>query len=398
MVFIDGSNLYHVLTQICGRHDLRFGKFVEKLTAGRDLVRGYYYNVRQDRAHSPAAAQDQDRFLASLDEVPYLETKLGIHKQRGVEMVEKGVDVMIATDLVSGAFKNLYDTAILVSGDGDFFPAIEAVKDLGKHVEVVAFEDNLSPEAERAADVTTLLRPSYFTGLWTTSRSRGGSRPQGATTRQRTGRGDGGDRDGGDSGGASAGEEAAAEAAHDEPGEAEPEAADRGAEPAEPRGRQGGRGERRRFGRRRRGPGAGGEARGGGDGGGDGRASAGETSTDAGSERREPVPGGQRAPEPETSQPGTPQPRPPQRRPPLRPPPLRNVPPRPASEPSQLAQRAAESGGDGAPGQTRAPEEAAVARANVQPGRRLGWLRRRLSQDRSEPWAGTGDASPSPAG
>ncbi|MBI2964906.1 MAG: NYN domain-containing protein, partial [Chloroflexi bacterium] len=191
MVFIDGSNLYHVLSQMCGRHDLRFGKFVEKLTSGRDLVRAYYYNVRQDRAHNPAAAQEQDRFLTSLEEVPYLETRLGIYKQRGVEMVEKGVDVMIATDLVSGAFKNLYDTAILVSGDGDFFPAIEAVKDLGKHVEVAAFENNLSPEAGRAADVTTLLRPSYFTTLWT-ARSRTAAGQGGTGGRQRGAAGHGG--------------------------------------------------------------------------------------------------------------------------------------------------------------------------------------------------------------
>lgn len=175
MVFIDGSNLYHVLTQICGRHDLRFGKFIEKLANGRDLIRAYYYNVRQDRQHNPTAAQEQERFLASLETVPYMETRLGIYKQRGQEMVEKGVDVMIATDLVSGAFKNLYDTAILVSGDGDFFPAIEAAKGQGKHVEVAAFENNLSPEAERAADLTTLLRPAYFTTLWT-SRSRAASR------------------------------------------------------------------------------------------------------------------------------------------------------------------------------------------------------------------------------
>ena len=158
MVFIDGSNLYHVLSQTCGRHDLRFGKFVEKLTSGRDLVRAYYYNVRQDRTHNAAAAQEQDRFLASLEEVPYLETRLGIYKQRGVEMVEKGVDVMIATDLVSGAFKNLYDTAILVSGDGDFFPAIEAVKDLGKHVEVAA--QHLRPGRSQARSASA-RRPSW---------------------------------------------------------------------------------------------------------------------------------------------------------------------------------------------------------------------------------------------
>lgn len=182
MVFIDGSNLYHVLTQTCGRHDLRFGKFIEKLANGRDLIRAYYYNVRQDSKHNPVAAGEQERFLASLETVPYMETRLGIYKQRGQEMVEKGVDVMIATDLVSGAFKNLFDTAILVSGDGDFFPAIEAAKGLGKHVEVAAFENNLSPEAERAADLTTILRPSYFTNLWT-SRSRSSSRSSGGSSR-----------------------------------------------------------------------------------------------------------------------------------------------------------------------------------------------------------------------
>jgi uncharacterized LabA/DUF88 family protein len=341
MVFIDGSNLYHVLTQICGRHDLRFGKFVEKLTEGRDLIRAYYYNVRQDRAHSLTAAQEQDRFLASLDVIPYLETKLGIHKQRGVEMVEKGVDVMIATDLVSGAFKNLYDTAILVSGDGDFFPAIEAVKDLGKHVEVVAFEDNLSPEAERAADVTTMLRPSYFTGLWTTSRSRGGSRQTGATTREKGGRRGRGDREEEDSGGEPEVERASEETVREERGEVEAQAAqaeERAEEPAEQRPRRSERGERRRFGRRRRGPGGNGEARsGGGDGRGDGRSASGEKEAGTGADGRDLAAGERQPPEPETGRL-----RPPQQRPPLKPPRLRNVPSRSASGASALDPRSQE--------------------------------------------------------
>ena len=42
MVFIDGSNLYHVLTQSCGRHDLQFDKFAVKLANGRELKRIYY--------------------------------------------------------------------------------------------------------------------------------------------------------------------------------------------------------------------------------------------------------------------------------------------------------------------------------------------------------------------
>ena len=118
-VFIDGSNLYHVLGQVCGRHDLQFDKFASKLANGRDLRRVYYYNIRQEAFDDRSNASDQDKFLSSLYDTPYLEVKLGIWKQRGSTMVEKGVDVMLATDLVTHAFRDQYDTAIVVSGDAD---------------------------------------------------------------------------------------------------------------------------------------------------------------------------------------------------------------------------------------------------------------------------------------
>ena len=95
-----------------------------------------------------------------------LSVKLGISKQRGEAVVEKGVDVMLATDLVVHAYKNHFDTAIVVSGDADFYPALQAVKDVGKHVEVAAFESNISGESSKISDVHIRLTKSYFTGLW----------------------------------------------------------------------------------------------------------------------------------------------------------------------------------------------------------------------------------------
>ncbi len=168
MIFIDGSNLYHVLAQNCGRYDLVFDKFTAKLGNGRPVVRTYYYNIRQDPSFNPVASQEQEKFLTALFETPYFEVRLGVHRRHGDQMVEKGVDVMMATDIVVGAFRDIYDTAIVVSGDGDFYPAMQAAKDLGKHIEVVAFDSNLSPEAKRVADLATLLKKSFFTGLWTT--------------------------------------------------------------------------------------------------------------------------------------------------------------------------------------------------------------------------------------
>jgi len=50
---------------------------------------------------------------------------------------EKAVDVKLATDLIT--LKDIYDVAIIVSGDQDYVPAVEEVKDFGKQVVNVAF-------------------------------------------------------------------------------------------------------------------------------------------------------------------------------------------------------------------------------------------------------------------
>lgn len=51
---------------------------------------------------------------------------------------EKAVDVKLAIDLLK--LRDIYDIAVIVSGDQDYVPAVEVVKDLGKTVVNVAFE------------------------------------------------------------------------------------------------------------------------------------------------------------------------------------------------------------------------------------------------------------------
>lgn len=51
---------------------------------------------------------------------------------------EKAVDVKLATDLY--ILRSIYDVAIIVSGDQDYVPAVQAIKDHGKIVINVAFE------------------------------------------------------------------------------------------------------------------------------------------------------------------------------------------------------------------------------------------------------------------
>ena len=45
----------------------------------------------------------------------------------------------LATDMLTHAYRGNFDVALLVSRDNDFADVLQAVKDLGRHVEVALF-------------------------------------------------------------------------------------------------------------------------------------------------------------------------------------------------------------------------------------------------------------------
>jgi uncharacterized LabA/DUF88 family protein len=119
----------------------------------RKLVRTYYYNAVFDAAHFSEKAKSQQSFFDSLDRTPYLDLRLGrIIQNREGHRMEKGVDVRMAADMVYYAARDFYDTAIVVTEDQDFAPAMTLVKELGKQVELAVFPDAQSREMIRVAD------------------------------------------------------------------------------------------------------------------------------------------------------------------------------------------------------------------------------------------------------
>jgi len=165
-IFIDGSNLYHALRSNFSRYDLNFPKFADALCGDRRLFRVYYYNILQEPNQFPDGYHEQQDFLEALHNMPYLEVRLGGTKLAQGIPVEKGIDIMLATDMLHFAWKDLYEVAVLVSGDGDFAYALQMVKNNGKHVEVAYFENNISKKLLEVADRRHLLNRSFFTGLW----------------------------------------------------------------------------------------------------------------------------------------------------------------------------------------------------------------------------------------
>jgi len=150
MVFVDGSNLFWACKQCCFKIDIL--KLVDKLSEGKMVVGRHYYNSIPENP-----SQKQIGFYCALTHQGFkvITKTLKPRWQPSGEIifVEKGVDVAVTTDMLHLAIENVYDIAILVSGDGDYVDAVKYIeKSRGKRVEIASFEKCVSDELRRIAD------------------------------------------------------------------------------------------------------------------------------------------------------------------------------------------------------------------------------------------------------
>ena len=170
MIFIDGSNMYHSLKYWFKRTDIDIGKFSSKLLDKRRLIRIYYYNARVGLREEPERYRDQQKFFGGVSAIPYTELRLGrlvYNNWPNSPPYEKGVDVLLATDMITHCFKNNYDVAILVAGDNDFVGALQAVKDNGKNIEVALFgKEQSSLQLRKVSDKVIPINKRLLNKCW----------------------------------------------------------------------------------------------------------------------------------------------------------------------------------------------------------------------------------------
>lgn len=170
MIFIDGSNMYHSLRHFFKKTNIDIGKFCQKILDKRRLVRIYYYNARVGQKEEPERYKDQKKYFAGVEAIPYTELRLGrlvYNNWPGNPPYEKGVDIQLATDMITHSFKNNYDVAVLVAGDNDFVGALQAVKDNGKNVEVALFgKERTSIQLRNVADKVVIIDGHFLRGSW----------------------------------------------------------------------------------------------------------------------------------------------------------------------------------------------------------------------------------------
>ncbi|MDO8508312.1 MAG: NYN domain-containing protein [Nanoarchaeota archaeon] len=133
-IFIDGRNFYHSTKRLERKgFEISLEKLVSDLVGSRELVTVYYYNALLDKEYDLRRYEEHNKYLDSLRKIPKFKVVLCdwrkiIEKNGNVRYDIKGDDVYLAHDLLIGAFDNLYDIAIIISGDADFIPVINTLR------------------------------------------------------------------------------------------------------------------------------------------------------------------------------------------------------------------------------------------------------------------------------
>lgn len=140
MFFIDASNLYKGIKGLglsgWKLTHLNFFEFCNSFLkpAEQKLVRIYYYDAPFKAEWDQKRYVAQQQFHGSLHRHPNLELRLGRLQGKYPDIYEKGIDSALSVDMIKFAYNDSYDIGIIISADGDYVPAVQLCKDMGKNV------------------------------------------------------------------------------------------------------------------------------------------------------------------------------------------------------------------------------------------------------------------------
>ncbi|MFX0155937.1 MAG: NYN domain-containing protein [Candidatus Hodarchaeota archaeon] len=137
IIFIDNSNIFKGFQKY--KVIVDYEKLKNIITRGRKLQNIFLY----EGVVYPMSPEKKKWYKELNLRSGYI-TKVSFDKIATSGAIEKKVDIKIAIDAISLAYEDAYDTAVLVSGDGDFVPVIKKLKELNKSVEIWAFRYSLA--------------------------------------------------------------------------------------------------------------------------------------------------------------------------------------------------------------------------------------------------------------
>ncbi|MDP4199915.1 MAG: NYN domain-containing protein [Bacteroidota bacterium] len=144
-LFVDGENAYYAQRSLGWFFDPR--KLLDYFTQGSTIGDAFWYASQK----MPPDAREQ-RFYGYLNHAGYTVRVKSIkyfRDEASGELTRKAnLDLELAIDLFTTSSQ--YDTAVLVTGDGDFERAVELLRSYGKRVIVASTQDTVARELRNA--------------------------------------------------------------------------------------------------------------------------------------------------------------------------------------------------------------------------------------------------------
>ena len=170
-MFIDVQNMYYSARNIYGSK-VNYGNIVKAAAGNQKLIRAVAYTISTKTG----------------DELPFFEA---LHKS-GIEVNTKELleyesgqkkgdwDVGITVDIIR--MLDTFDVVVIVSGDGDYVPLGEYIKNRGRIFHVVSFRESTSSKLVEAADIYTNLSDNLGEFLIKDAKYRPAQQRVGSTT------------------------------------------------------------------------------------------------------------------------------------------------------------------------------------------------------------------------
>ena len=119
--------------------------------------------------------KEYNRSLSGLQSKPFMDVIKGrfvtypvdaavpkdINDKRTYFKVEKGTDINIASHMLTMAFNNSYDIAILISGDSDYTTVLTTLRTIGK-LSYIATVEGQKSKLSNVADSRYMMREAFF--------------------------------------------------------------------------------------------------------------------------------------------------------------------------------------------------------------------------------------------
>jgi uncharacterized LabA/DUF88 family protein len=110
-----------------------------------DTIRRYYYTAIKGCEDKRLEVHEKLQTIG-------IEAPRVFRKNKDKERGSKQVDISLAVEMLSHAHRDNYDFAVLVAGDEDYVPLVEAVKWEGKRVALWFVESGISPILKAKVD------------------------------------------------------------------------------------------------------------------------------------------------------------------------------------------------------------------------------------------------------